>query len=473
MRSGSYIQALGRQCFQPSQPIAADDSDYSQSSNQSNERQRQLIKAQNDVLATVGVCLRETKKEQEQSESTTAENKAGLFLGAVDLTITYLAGWPLIGIRNRLQTYREYEHLRYREVLKLAWQRNTLGGLFSGMPAHLCYQMLNLTEDYCHATFLNWLELEPLFLDPVANKHKNGLLLYSIHHLISFTSWFLVYPLWRHSNLQVLHLVPASQLLPPLASFIPFTSSSPISAPQFPHGFFSPHTPLDLLSQAVASDFLFSFFTQTLFTATQYYLYHQIIQFLPAPTANPGITTITSLPLDASLEITGAGAPITIPLEGVPEHVATDPWGMSPVAPTPVAPVGGLGGLGGSEGLGSSATPATPATSNHRRQRHQYRNTTLSTHPVDVAASHAADCVSNAVLMGVESMGLRRLARGVVGDELVYHTIGTGGVIAALAGFVGVYKALVVGEWGLMWALFEATWGVSTYVGVRWFGYGR
>lgn len=103
MRSGSYIQALGRQCFQPSQPIAADDSDYSQSSNQSNERQRQLIKAQNDVLATVGVCLRETKKEQEQSESTTAENKAGLFLGAVDLTITYLAGWPLIGIRNRLQ----------------------------------------------------------------------------------------------------------------------------------------------------------------------------------------------------------------------------------------------------------------------------------------------------------------------------------------------------------------------------------
>lgn len=92
---------------------------------------------------------------------------------------------------------------------------------------------------------------------------------------------------------------------------------------------------------------------------------------------------------------------------------------------------------------------------------------------MDVAASHAADCVSNAVLMGVESMGLRRLARGVVGDELVYHTIGTGGVIAALAGFVGVYKALVVGEWGLMWALFEATWGVSTYVGVRWFGYGR
>jgi len=32
-----------------------------------------------------------------------AENEAGLFLGAVDLTVTYLASWPLIGIRNRLQ----------------------------------------------------------------------------------------------------------------------------------------------------------------------------------------------------------------------------------------------------------------------------------------------------------------------------------------------------------------------------------
>jgi hypothetical protein len=32
-----------------------------------------------------------------------AENEVGLLVGAVDLTVTYLASWPLIRIRNRLQ----------------------------------------------------------------------------------------------------------------------------------------------------------------------------------------------------------------------------------------------------------------------------------------------------------------------------------------------------------------------------------
>jgi len=65
--------------------------------------QRRLIKAQNDVLATVGVCRRDTKQNQVLSEAIVQENEVGLLVGAVDLTITYLTTWPLIGIRNRLQ----------------------------------------------------------------------------------------------------------------------------------------------------------------------------------------------------------------------------------------------------------------------------------------------------------------------------------------------------------------------------------
>ena len=122
MRSGTYIQALGRQSFEPSQPRPAaapppppppDDRDGIRDdtavtadappSEQSRERQRELVKAQNDVLATVGVCLRDTKTDLAQAESEIVENRAGLLLGAVDLTATYLASWPLIGIRNRLQ----------------------------------------------------------------------------------------------------------------------------------------------------------------------------------------------------------------------------------------------------------------------------------------------------------------------------------------------------------------------------------
>lgn len=65
--------------------------------------QRRLIKAQNDVLATVGVCLRDTKQSLDTSEAIMQENEVGLLVGAVDLTVTYLASWPLVGIRSRLQ----------------------------------------------------------------------------------------------------------------------------------------------------------------------------------------------------------------------------------------------------------------------------------------------------------------------------------------------------------------------------------
>jgi hypothetical protein len=103
MRNGSYIRALGRHSFEPSQPASDADTSGSSTCEQSQEMQRRLIKAQNDVLATIGVCLRDTKHSHDLSESIKQENEVGLLVGAVDLTVTYLASWPLVGIRNRLQ----------------------------------------------------------------------------------------------------------------------------------------------------------------------------------------------------------------------------------------------------------------------------------------------------------------------------------------------------------------------------------
>ena len=68
------------------------------------ELQAELAAAQNDVLVTVGVCLRDTPRvKDDKTGLLMRENEAGLIVGALDLTAAYLGGWSLISIRSRIQ----------------------------------------------------------------------------------------------------------------------------------------------------------------------------------------------------------------------------------------------------------------------------------------------------------------------------------------------------------------------------------
>jgi hypothetical protein len=77
---------------------------------------REMVRAQNDVLATVGVCygiaagdkgstLNRAKSERDKLESVMRENEVGLFIGAADLGVLFLGNWWLDGIRHRIQVW--------------------------------------------------------------------------------------------------------------------------------------------------------------------------------------------------------------------------------------------------------------------------------------------------------------------------------------------------------------------------------
>lgn len=157
MRSGHFIRALGRRSFEPSDPTSRPDS------NRSLALQRATVRAENDVLATVGVCLRTPPAPPlgpppSPHSTTQNENAAGLVIGACDLTITYLATWPLIGIRNRMQTYRVPEGATYVEVVKLAWRTGTLREHWAGMPSHLVWQLASANlGDFASEAVVGWL----------------------------------------------------------------------------------------------------------------------------------------------------------------------------------------------------------------------------------------------------------------------------------------------------------------------------
>lgn len=87
-----------------------------------------------------------------------AENEAGLLVGAMDLVVTYVASWPLVGIRNRMQTFRGRGDLGYWAIVRDDFRRYSVRMLFAGMPAHLAFQVAKLASDYGQTEVLKWIK---------------------------------------------------------------------------------------------------------------------------------------------------------------------------------------------------------------------------------------------------------------------------------------------------------------------------
>jgi hypothetical protein len=557
------------------------------------------------------------------------------------------------------QTYRKFEGFRYRDVLRLAWRTHTAGQLFSGMAAHLSYQVSNLGRDYIHSAFLDWLQALPWFRDPTTRRRRNRFwlrvagrgfrklshflqILKSLTHTlltrISFATWFAVYPLFYHANVQTIHLLEPTPLLPPLSSFIPFTSTSPISLPRITGPMFSFATVNSLLSQGASSYFLHSFIMQSFFSSLQFFLFKRILKLLPSPsnpitplqvldnenlhrntngvgdlgdTVDTGLTddithesilataiviadtsassraaytaTISvdhttselispllnrehdSLEIEAGIDeraeahaeihsyddndsgsddsdviepypfgrrshspsrrrprptpappstpsqqhrqrsllapSTLSQPPSATPRQTGPPRALVPPSSPSQRPSTPLQqqqqqyPGSILGPSTPSQQRRSDPTAVPVSTSSQQRRssttninstdsaaaaanttnRQQCRETALSSHPVDVVASHFADCIANTITLALESAVLRILAR----DLLLARGHGSSSIAAAIyppfeiigPGQLLIVRAMVIGEWSLLWLLFEVAWSVSTVIGVRWFGY--
>ncbi|KAF8422889.1 hypothetical protein EV426DRAFT_150887 [Tirmania nivea] len=190
MRNGAYIRALGRMSFEPStfsqpspEPEVAEQDNESAPNNENRspsgsssnphlpwtELQSELASAQNDVLVTVGLCLRARPKE-EKTGLLMKENEVGLIVGALDLTAAYLGGWSLINLRSRIQTLRVYEHVRFKDVASMAIFHQHFLDPFIGMPAHLAFQAFGLLTDHLSSWLLAGLARTPMFENPETGK---------------------------------------------------------------------------------------------------------------------------------------------------------------------------------------------------------------------------------------------------------------------------------------------------------------
>jgi len=73
--------------------------------------------------------------------------------------------------------------MRYRDVLRLAWTRSTWEDMFSGMPAHLLFQVSNLGRDWLRTVLRVWLEERSFFRHPVTDHPRHCGVLHVIDKL--------------------------------------------------------------------------------------------------------------------------------------------------------------------------------------------------------------------------------------------------------------------------------------------------
>ncbi|KAK6334084.1 hypothetical protein TWF696_002586 [Orbilia brochopaga] len=586
--------------------------------------QRSLRKAQNDVLNTIGLQLhkggsRREKTRAERSALQEKEDDMGLLLGGIDLACTYFLTWPLIGLRNELQTFQGLEEMPYLEILKLVVKHRTIFDCFAGVSAHIIYQLINVLREYLQSLLFKQLKKHPLFRDSKTGK-PNRRLLNFLYKGMTLTAFFLIYPIYRHSVLQSLHLIPATPVLPPLSDFIPFRSVLSLPWTSLIATVVSPMTYLN-------SPYLWSLLQQKAVFRLHIMFLNILNRNLPrtdkfekaelsagfvvgeaeydeflnltdddgevgelgvgegdeelaavitgeatpsgilnadttaavdteaingddaalADPSTPGHHRHDSTGTNAGVETTTFTATITPDtpvLEHHPDASLQDDSGFLDPHAINIANDDARSGISEIEVQVTTSMRGSPEMTGalerqQRRRRHsratrngvadgrgatttrsrrrdrdrdrQYRNTHLSTHPVEVLSSHMAETAAMALTVGLESMVMRANAMtlfnttpggmvtlpnsnilvlaanagmlGLSGAARVGVQMYPGGVVRRTGGagmvfgiwengrnWVGVSKAFVM-EWALAWGLFEAAYFASRWVGVQWYGY--
>ncbi|KAI9766517.1 MAG: hypothetical protein M1840_006474 [Geoglossum simile] len=225
---------------------------------------RDMIRAQNDVLATVGVCYgiaagdkasahNRTKSERGRLESVMRENEVGLFIGAADLGVLFLANWWLDGIRHRVQVFKTFSDVSFSEMFWIQQKHYGLRTmLFAGMPAHIAFTSLNATRDFIQARLINYFYFSNSLNPDAERRKRNRKLIGNLDRLLSFLSFIFLSPLMIYSNLQTLGLLPPYPLLPNIQSLVPLSPTSPLQLPAVSGGI-TPGVVIELVWSSVTS----------------------------------------------------------------------------------------------------------------------------------------------------------------------------------------------------------------------------
>ncbi|KAI1498224.1 hypothetical protein F5X99DRAFT_420771 [Biscogniauxia marginata] len=174
---------------------------------------KDVIRAHNEVMLVIGVAEPENGSNAAEAESARQhheyESDTGRSLHLVGRALIIAGIWGVHGIRQRILVYKEHASLPFLKLLHTEYTTHSYMRLcFAGLPAFVTVQSLR----WCSKSTKRARE----------NIWFRGALAYLRFHLQLFVA------------MQRLDLIPGSRWLPGPNFFIPFSTSSPFTAPPIP-----------------------------------------------------------------------------------------------------------------------------------------------------------------------------------------------------------------------------------------------
>ncbi|KAL1874760.1 hypothetical protein VTK73DRAFT_237 [Phialemonium thermophilum] len=212
-------QALGRSPYDdvvpgegesdPREPLQMWDEKGRPVNPETNRINKDIVRSHNEVMLVIGVAEPENGGLSE-SQALAAqrhhqyEETIGMNLLYVGRIVEAMGSWGINGTRHRILLYKRYAHVPFYQLYKYERSQQPLSSsLLSGFPSFLARTALKMS---CYSY-------------------------YRRSSLVRFASDWVQLHLTVFGTMQQLGIIPSSQWLPSLGFFIPFTSSSPISAP--------------------------------------------------------------------------------------------------------------------------------------------------------------------------------------------------------------------------------------------------
>ncbi|PKY02147.1 hypothetical protein P168DRAFT_329117 [Aspergillus campestris IBT 28561] len=198
---------------------------------------RELRRAKNDILSTMGIVVSEDAKasgpsEQQKVDMIAAENDYGLVMATLDQVSVFLGSWWTSSLAGRIQTFRSYTHEPLMNILRRERASvGIVGFYFAGIPSWAISTCLSICRHHPLERFISSLQNRFPGDDIWSKMVRSSFTL--LHSATRGTLLIMAIQTYMYSLLQSLHLV-HPYALPGLHFLIPFGEFAPMQFPSLP-----------------------------------------------------------------------------------------------------------------------------------------------------------------------------------------------------------------------------------------------